>query len=61
MSDKDAIRELLARYCFALDADRFEEMIHRADVGALGVEAGIRLGRAGTRREGSASNGCDAA
>ena len=26
MSDKDAIRELLARYCFALDADRFEEM-----------------------------------
>ncbi len=26
MSDKDDIRELLARYCFALDADRFEEM-----------------------------------
>lgn len=26
MSDKDEIRELLARYCFALDADRFEEM-----------------------------------
>jgi uncharacterized protein (TIGR02246 family) len=26
MSDKDEIRELLARYCFALDAGRFEEM-----------------------------------
>ncbi|HEY4175169.1 MAG TPA: nuclear transport factor 2 family protein [Rhodopila sp.] len=26
MSDKDEIRELLARYCFALDADRFEDM-----------------------------------
>jgi uncharacterized protein (TIGR02246 family) len=26
MSDKDEIRELLARYCFALDADRFEAM-----------------------------------
>lgn len=26
MIDKDEIRELLARYCFALDADRFEEM-----------------------------------
>ena len=26
MSDKDEIRELLARYCFALDAERFEEM-----------------------------------
>jgi len=26
MSDKDEIRELLARYCFALDADGFEEM-----------------------------------
>ena len=26
MSDKDEIRELLARYCFALDDDRFEEM-----------------------------------
>ena len=26
MSDKEEIRELLARYCFALDADRFEEM-----------------------------------
>lgn len=26
MSEKDEIRELLARYCFALDADRFEEM-----------------------------------
>jgi uncharacterized protein (TIGR02246 family) len=26
MSDKDEIRELLATYCFALDADRFEEM-----------------------------------
>jgi uncharacterized protein (TIGR02246 family) len=26
MSDKDEIRELLARYCFALDADQFEEM-----------------------------------
>ena len=26
MSDKDKIRELLARYCFALDADRFEDM-----------------------------------
>lgn len=26
MSDKDEIRELLARYCFALDADKFEEM-----------------------------------
>jgi 3-phenylpropionate/cinnamic acid dioxygenase small subunit len=26
MSDKDEIRELLARYCFALDAERFEDM-----------------------------------
>jgi uncharacterized protein (TIGR02246 family) len=26
MSDKDEIRELLARYCFALDAGRFEDM-----------------------------------
>src|SRR6195952_3865746 len=26
MSDKDEIRELLARYCFALDNDRFEDM-----------------------------------
>jgi 3-phenylpropionate/cinnamic acid dioxygenase small subunit len=26
MSDKDEIRELLARYCFALDAERFDEM-----------------------------------
>ena len=26
MSDKEEIRELLARYCFALDAERFEEM-----------------------------------
>ncbi|WP_428540228.1 nuclear transport factor 2 family protein [Rhodopila sp.] len=26
MSAKGEIRELLARYCFALDADRFEEM-----------------------------------
>lgn len=26
MSDKEAIRELLGRYCFALDADRFDEM-----------------------------------
>lgn len=26
MSDKEEIRELLAQYCFALDADRFEEM-----------------------------------
>ena len=26
MSEKDEIRELLARYCFALDAERFEEM-----------------------------------
>lgn len=26
MSDKEEIRELLARYCFALDADEFEAM-----------------------------------
>src|SRR3954462_15248653 len=26
MSDKDEIRELLARYCCALDAERFDEM-----------------------------------
>jgi len=26
MSDKDQIRELLARYCFALDAGNFEKM-----------------------------------
>ena len=26
MSDREDIRELLARYCFALDADRFEDM-----------------------------------
>jgi hypothetical protein len=35
MSDKDEIRELLARYCFALDADQFEEMA------ALFTEDGI--------------------
>lgn len=26
MDDKDEIRELLARYCFALDEERFEDM-----------------------------------
>jgi uncharacterized protein (TIGR02246 family) len=26
VTDRDEIQELLARYCFALDADRFEEM-----------------------------------
>jgi 3-phenylpropionate/cinnamic acid dioxygenase small subunit len=26
LADKDAIRELLARYCYHLDNDRFEEM-----------------------------------
>jgi hypothetical protein len=26
MSEKDEIRELLARYCFALDEERFEDM-----------------------------------
>ncbi len=26
LADKDAIRELLARYCFHLDNDRFDEM-----------------------------------
>jgi len=26
MSDKDEIRELLARYCYALDAERFDDM-----------------------------------
>jgi 3-phenylpropionate/cinnamic acid dioxygenase small subunit len=26
MSDQDEIRELLARYCFALDEERFEDM-----------------------------------
>ncbi|HET6609661.1 MAG TPA: nuclear transport factor 2 family protein [Rhodopila sp.] len=35
MSEKDEIRELLARYCFALDEERFEDMA------ALFVQDGV--------------------
>ena len=48
MSDKDEIRELLARYCFALDADRFEDMaaLFTAD-GVWETAFGTGTGRAG--------------
>ena len=48
MSDKDEIRELLARYCFALDADRFEEMAALfAPDGVWETAFGTGNGRAG--------------
>ncbi|WP_428490859.1 nuclear transport factor 2 family protein [Rhodopila sp.] len=48
MSDKDEIRELLARYCFALDADRFEEMAALfAPDGVWETAFGTGSGRAG--------------
>ena len=48
MSDKDEIRELLARYCFALDADRFEDMaaLFTAD-GVWETAFGTGTGRTG--------------
>jgi 3-phenylpropionate/cinnamic acid dioxygenase small subunit len=48
MSDKDEIRELLARYCFALDAERFDEMaaLFTAD-GVWETAFGTGTGRAG--------------
>ena len=48
MSDKDDIRELLARYCFALDAERFEEMaaLFTSD-GVWETAFGTGTGRAG--------------
>ena len=48
MSDKDEIRELLARYCFALDASAFEEMaaLFTAD-GVWETAFGTGTGRAG--------------
>jgi uncharacterized protein (TIGR02246 family) len=48
MSDKDEIRELLARYCFALDANRFEEMAALfAPDGVWETAFGTGTGRAG--------------
>ena len=48
MSDKDEIRELLARYCFALDAEQFEEMaaLFTSD-GVWQTAFGTGTGRAG--------------
>jgi uncharacterized protein (TIGR02246 family) len=48
MSDKDEIRELLARYCFALDADRFEAMAELfTPDGVWETAFGTGTGRAG--------------
>jgi uncharacterized protein (TIGR02246 family) len=48
MSDKDQIRELLARYCFALDADRFDDMAALFTPDAVWETAfGTGTGRAG--------------
>ena len=48
MSDKDEIRELLARYCFALDADRFDEMAALfAEDGVWETAFGTGTGRTG--------------
>jgi 3-phenylpropionate/cinnamic acid dioxygenase small subunit len=48
MSDKDEIRELLARYCFALDADRFDEMAELFTTDGVWETAfGTGTGRAG--------------
>jgi uncharacterized protein (TIGR02246 family) len=48
MSDKDEIRELLARYCFALDAGQFEDMaaLFTSD-GVWETAFGTGTGRAG--------------
>jgi uncharacterized protein (TIGR02246 family) len=46
--DKDAIRELLARYCFHLDNDRFEEMAALfTEDGTWDTAFGKGTGRAG--------------
>jgi len=48
MSDKDEIRELLALYCFALDADRFEDMAALfTEDGVWETAFGTGTGRAG--------------
>jgi uncharacterized protein (TIGR02246 family) len=51
MSEKDEIRELLARYCFALDEERFDDMA------ALFTEDGVweTAFGTGTGREGIAA------
>jgi 3-phenylpropionate/cinnamic acid dioxygenase small subunit len=48
LGDKDAIRELLARYCFHLDNDQFEEMaeLFTSD-GVWETAFGTGTGRAG--------------
>jgi 3-phenylpropionate/cinnamic acid dioxygenase small subunit len=48
MSEKDEIHELLARYCFALDADKFEEMAALfTEDGVWETAFGTGTGRAG--------------
>jgi len=47
-ADKDAIRELLATYCFHLDSDRFEEMAALfTEDGVWDTAFGTGTGRAG--------------
>ena len=46
LEDKDAIRELLAEYCFRLDGDRFDEMAHLfAEDGTWDTAFGSATGR----------------
>jgi uncharacterized protein (TIGR02246 family) len=48
MSEKDEIRELLARYCFALDEERFEDMAALfTEDGVWETAFGTGTGRAG--------------
>ncbi len=48
MTDKDEIRELLARYCFALDEERFDDMAALfVPDGVWETAFGIGTGRAG--------------
>ena len=48
MSDKDEINELLARYCFALDEERFEDMAALFTLDGVWETAfGTGTGRAG--------------
>jgi hypothetical protein len=48
LADKDAIRELLARYCYHLDQDRFEDMAALfASDGVWETAFGTATGRAG--------------
>ncbi len=48
MSDRDAIRELVARYCFALDAGNFEQMAALfTEDGVWETAFGTGTGRAG--------------